>query len=195
MDFHGLKARVTVEIQDATGKPVAVVGVAAKVGANDPADVLANVERLGSQACYAVGPKLADAASGRLIVPDIADVERRKAIGDYLRKLADELKGKALYFPDKSLRFYADEIDPSDEQLKRGIAAHTDWPNQMTPEHCRSVEGATMTAQKSEATHVVILNGGVYVIYPITTRPKIPESFRGTEEACREFKRACENAS
>jgi hypothetical protein len=93
------------------------------VGASDPADVLANVERAAAQTAYAIGVQLGKVATGSLIVLDIDEVQRRNHIGDYLRKLADEYKGKVMYHPDSTLRFHADEIDPPTEVLRQRYAA------------------------------------------------------------------------
>lgn len=119
VNLHLLKARVTIELQDHTGKPVAWLKTAGDVGAGDKADVAANVERLAVYVARAVEGEIAKALDGSLILLDIADVERRAAIGAYLRKLAVELVGKTIYHPEHYLRGRADEVNPSTEELAR----------------------------------------------------------------------------
>lgn len=119
VNLHLLKARVTIELQDHTGKPVAWLKSSAEVGAGDKADVAANVERLAVYVARAVETELRKALDGSLLLLDIKDVERRNAIGAYLRARAKEVIGKSFYHPEHTLNAWADEIDPSTEELAR----------------------------------------------------------------------------
>lgn len=130
MNTHTLRARISVELLDETGKPVAAKGVILPVGAGDQHDVAANTERAASHVVAEIARQLDHIASGKgLIVLDIADVQARNAIGTYLRaQAADWSEFVAMLQPSRRLLEWADEIDPTPEELRRRYAALADRP-------------------------------------------------------------------
>lgn len=124
MNTHTLRARITVELLNESGKTVAAKCVVLPVGAGDHHDVTANTGRAATHVVAEIGRQLNHIAEGKgLIILDIHEVQMRNAIGEYLRGLAKELEGKTLYHPEASLRAYADEVDPPLEELRAQYAA------------------------------------------------------------------------
>ncbi len=145
MTLHGTTVRITVELCDGDGKPIACKHSKTAVGAGDACDVIANVERAASQTANGIAEQLATIASGgRVIVLDIREVESRNAIGAFLRAKAGELQGFTLYHPEHSLNGWANDIDPPIEELQRRAAELQTKPRKSIIEAFRGYQSAQL---------------------------------------------------
>jgi hypothetical protein len=145
MNLHGCKVRVSVVLEDATGKPIAANHTATPVGAGDAYDVIMNVERAAAQTAQGIAHQLGTLATGgKVIVLDIREVDNRNAIGFFLREKAKELEGFTLYHPQHDLTAWANEIDPPLEELRRRAAEQASKPRPSLVESFRKYQAAQL---------------------------------------------------